>query len=589
MPILVAAIFAFALAQDTWPAERVESGSYHSPSLKSELLDVPDPKDETKTVKAQVHTFIAWMLTGSDAPPDSTEVARTCNLNQGKQVEPVELLSETSVTNLDGTALSINFALSDAGIDTNAAMPTVTAGLQTWTHMHDAKLRSEPVKFEVTWNPYSNGNAQALVDHDVGYKIYKFPLHCYLMRQYKIGDKVYTLSQSPIPSDSVRVMKSAQKEPLATRVIIPDKAEEDNRTGFYTTPWQEKLPGISYPGGWAGLISWQGGDVGSSDLKIGDLKGGPYWNGFAGGSMTMGGVFTGDGMSRINFNPGAISAGLGTIQPPNDMYFPGGTLFVPNDPRYQVLMAGQNFSYRKMVGLFATTNPQLPPNQGYTLCTQMTRLEPTNAVTYLPVAPPNSIFTAIARMSDEAIFKGPAEQARVWIYTNKASFTEINDKLIPGVNARQYVNCLSDVARLGGLTAKDMETAKLFEPRLLGASGLSPKVAAWFYDHLITSWPKETRAALVKPGAELTKLVAAGAKPDDLKSAAAMTAYLMENGNADVRIGAMTYLMAVPDENVAALAALKPLRVGMVQNSANAEERGLFEQVKVRYAISTGG
>ena len=588
MPVL-SWILAAALFDDPWPPVETQFGmfGYRSAPIKNELVTAKNPLDPSKEIKAQVFTILTidGDPKGEGYEANGREVAKTCYHNVSAQSEETTLYTSSEISDIESIELNTSLALMGLNLEPQKLVPRLDEHLRKWPEFVLSIFFKDRI-IKTTWNPYADDNPRALVEHDLGFRLMLLPLDVRLRRVFQFEGKTYEFDNTVIPNSSKLKIRVPLEEPIETRVIVPKDAALP-ASGWGALPWNpQRLPGLQFPGGSTFLLPWPGGDVGTIDVKLEDIKNDdPSWQLILDGykkSQAGNFLFVGEGMNRIIFNPGGAGANLGPGVP-DTMIFPGGTLFVPTDPKHQIVMGGQSYGApgNPAKELFATRSPQRAPNQGYTLCAQMHKREPVSTVGYFPVAPPNSVYPNLARMTDQAIFKGPAEQARLWIYTNHAGYQEINAKLLPGVSARQYVNCLYEVWKVSGLSPDDLKPIKLTDPVLLGASGLEEEPARWFYSLVVAHHARETEAELQKPSSDLRALLDSD-KPDDVKSCATMLGYMLEFGDPAIRRAAMTLLLAYPSTKDAQIKEAVKIPIGCLQTGP-ADSLELFTKVKERF------
>lgn len=224
-----------------------------------------------------------------------------------------------------------------------------------------------------------------------------------------------------------------------------------------------------------------------------------------------------------------------------------GTVFVPNKPDYQNMVLYSPLTVRMgyegflVAGIHPTWVQEAA--KGATFCANMAKKEPDDTVRYYPFGCSDPVIVKMAQMSEAARQNGPWDQARLWMYTDKASLEEINKRLRPSLLPGYYVRNLRDIEKLGGWTDADRKNKKLFDPGLLFAPTGDTEASAFFFSRMASSFPKETRDALERgyadPVNQLWTEAGADLKTDHLRF---MLDSLLKAENTDVQTGMLAFL-----------------------------------------------
>lgn len=144
------------------------------------------------------------------------------------------------------------------------------------------------------------------------------------------------------------------------------------------------------------------------------------------------------------------------------LYFPPGTRFVPDDDEYQEMTSFEAFSLGDYTEMSLGGGA---PMQIQVFCTEQGKHQPDGKVKYLPAAPKDlTVSTLMHRVSLER-HRGPWDQVRLWIYTDKIPYDQAKTRLVPSVDAGQYLTLLHDVVRIGRQDGANAATyEKLVEP-----------------------------------------------------------------------------------------------------------------------------
>jgi len=168
------------------------------------------------------------------------------------------------------------------------------------------------------------------------------------------------------------------------------------------------------------------------------------------------------------------------------------------------------------------------PSTFRTQCLNIKLKEPAAGVKYFPFASSDQMIGSLAKMAEASRFKGPWDQARTWIYTDKAPLAEINKRIIPGISGGQYINGLHDVAKLGGLQAKDFLNMEMFDAKLLGNGYGRPDAVRWFLGQVTKNGEAQFASLFKSNPAKLLEMI-----PNSDKDIANQGAEIIAAGIAD--------------------------------------------------------
>lgn len=219
-------------------------------------------------------------------------------------------------------------------------------------------------------------------------------------------------------------------------------------------------------------------------------------------SMMSGAAAQGDNMNTMRFpgDPGA----MGDPRCGSSISMPPGTLWYPDQPGYQAMMNTTKLSYR--FDFQVSMDGGALQSEMETHCLNMALKEPAAGVRYFPYSSPDMLVSELAKMTEASMIRGPWDQARTWIYSDKASYDEVNKRIIPNIGPSQYVNGLWDVVSRGGFTKEHLSDPKYFQPKLLAASGAREDAFRWYVNRCIQLDPGEVSSWIGGSPEELTRL-----------------------------------------------------------------------------------
>ncbi|MBL8067758.1 MAG: Plug domain-containing protein [Armatimonadetes bacterium] len=199
-----------------------------------------------------------------------------------------------------------------------------------------------------------------------------------------------------------------------------------------------------------------------------------------------------------------------------DLDCPPGTIWYPSNPAYQAMMTGVRYSRLTFAEVFAGIGRGgQDPRAMRVLCMNMEKKEPAAGVKYYPYRPKDPVISSLANLMDQANFRGPWDQARLWIYTDKATYEQVNERLVNGVGQSAYLMALADVAFAGGLDDKMLKDPKYVKPEFMIGSGAPSYARTWLMETLDAFHPKKAGEWLKGNAATMLQLVGPKADQDD--------------------------------------------------------------------------
>ncbi|MCB8933267.1 MAG: hypothetical protein M9921_09695 [Fimbriimonadaceae bacterium] len=176
------------------------------------------------------------------------------------------------------------------------------------------------------------------------------------------------------------------------------------------------------------------------------------------------------------------------------LFLPAGTRLVPDDSSAQELVVAENAELlRSTFGVTAISDAE--PQRVRVLCAQMKKEAPTAKTRYAVAYPKDPTFRRLAGIAAASRSRGPWDQARLWIYTDDASYDTILDRLDPPITKSSYVRVLHDV--LGGSLpeAKANKLRGLLKPEFLAEPIPDDPSANWALRTALAADPKAVVAA----------------------------------------------------------------------------------------------
>ncbi|MBS1713723.1 MAG: hypothetical protein JST30_05240 [Armatimonadetes bacterium] len=115
-----------------------------------------------------------------------------------------------------------------------------------------------------------------------------------------------------------------------------------------------------------------------------------------------------------------------------------------------------------------------------TLCLNIKKREPEPGKQYRLVPPSRPAVVDLARMTRDSRFKGPWDQTRLWIVTDRASLDDVGKVLLPGPTPRMYLRELYTVVERNLFRIDPKTDLKLADNRLFVTSAPDEGPLDWF-------------------------------------------------------------------------------------------------------------
>lgn len=185
------------------------------------------------------------------------------------------------------------------------------------------------------------------------------------------------------------------------------------------------------------------------------------------------------------------------------------------------------------------------------MCMEMSKGEPTKATKFRLSPTADPVIQRIGRQINQSRIVGPWDQAKVWIYTDGATYADIQQKLIPPPSRARYARGLFELYQAGA----DFSSPKLktcVEPGLL-CDFVSDDATRWLAFKVLED-PARLESWSRRGAADMAKLLAADALAGSVKHFVRVVNIL---ASSDVPAGhraAVAIMSAVPEASRAKLA-----------------------------------
>ncbi len=600
------ALFTVIGHQSTLQDYVVQRGedTFDSRPFNSHKETVQDPNDPNKQVEATVSYFWHYGIHEEDEP-DDYEVVRTVRVRPESPAKPFTMSNRRVRLEDDPGNRTATNKLAETfvreGIPT-ADAPIFERSMQAMRKEAAGSISPIPV----TVDPNKDLKPGGWTVREYGYDVWVTDLHVQLVKKIEIPGQAPRLLN--VGSEQIyNLWEYWTPVPLIRERFIPDPTTGSQSS--YQLP--ESIGGVKFSDEYATLTGI--GYVPPPRLRSNETT---FGVGVMVNTMNAGGymdrVFETIPRDRreifdiIKLTPGKVndmlnataaqgkdmnsltlSSDLSSLNMPpcgSEMVMPPGTIWIPDRPGYQSMMSTTRVGIR--YSFDANIDGGEPMfESARTHCLNKDLKEPELGVRYFPFMSNDDGLVALADMTSKNNFRGPWDQVRTWLYTDKVSFDEANDRLMLGATEGQYTNNLFDVLKVGGFTAADLKNKKLFDPKLLSGAGALDKAFDWVAMQAGEIAGKEVRKWIEGMPEEVQRMLKSPANDMEKKHVPRLMKQLLGSLDLDTRMGALTFL----DKSVGAEAQLKD-KIGDLRASVfsvDEKEATLAKKVAERYVTPT--
>jgi hypothetical protein len=186
-------------------------------------------------------------------------------------------------------------------------------------------------------------------------------------------------------------------------------------------------------------------------------------------------------------------------------------------------------------------------------CLDMNKKEPTPATKFRIIPSRDPIVARLAKVANNSLVQGPDDQARIWIYTDAASYEQVEKRLIPAPGPGAYIKLLHEAKRAGApLDASRYDGC--FSPALLSAVDAPAKDMAWFASTLAQRDPSAAAQGAKAATAAWAQALTGDVKKETFATAAALVSALCSSGLEEAQKAGLSLLKAAPESARAGLA-----------------------------------
>jgi hypothetical protein len=258
------------------------------------------------------------------------------------------------------------------------------------------------------------------------------------------------------------------------------------------------------------------------------------------------------------------------------IFLPSGTVLVPGKGGVQSMITVDPLLLKSS----ALTSGEVQDKSIAVHCLEIDKDPPGPSTTFTLGRPNDTILRNLAMMTTRSTIRGPWDQARMWIYTDKASLERVNKRLAIGCPPGMYVRSLWEVHTMGGFKDADLNNPALFKPELLGGVSNRKESANWYTGVLIGRHRPALLSYLTGGGKEYADLITSTnplASDQFLRS----LRLLMRSEHEDVRLAALKFLDA-QDADALKKAIGRPLLDWAPHIDREGEEAALAEKLKAK-------
>ncbi len=574
--------------------------TYDSQPMNPHTEQVPDPADPTKTVTAKVSHFIKFRIHLEDEPDDYV-VSRVVRTRPEQPARPFQM-SEMRVSierNLDNRDAIRGLSQTlDAEKVPASNVGLFNRALQAMRGLAIEEIDTTPE----TIDPNVGIKGGGWTERAYGYDIYYTDLHMQVVKKIEIEGRL-PVEQNVGREQVFDLWEYWIPVPMIRERFIPDPIGSPSHSMNMSLP--DGFGGIKFTDQYAGLLGRPYVTLPRINTEIRYLTGGQSVTTNANRyqdqvfatmpgtrdaildvikltprtitNMLNGAAAQGEDMNALNM-PGDPDM-MGDPMCGSEMYMPYGTLWIPDKPGYQVMMNTTPMRYQFAADASLEGAPSFASAR--THCLNKSLKMPEAGVRYFPYMSNDEILTQLAEMTNASNFRGPWDQVRTWIYTDKISLADAHEALDFPVSESQYASGLFDVFKLGGFDAKDLLNKKLFTPDLLSSATLTDKAFDWLSMRVGEIAGKEVRKWIEGMPPQIAKMLKTPANDFEKKHAPRLFRNLLESLDKDTRMGALTYLDKSKDTDAALKDQLGDFRASIY--SDDKAEADLAKKVAPRF------
>ncbi|MBX3095614.1 MAG: hypothetical protein KF812_02010 [Fimbriimonadaceae bacterium] len=294
---------------------------------------------------------------------------------------------------------------------------------------------------------------------------------------------------------------------------------------------------------------------------------------FAGGQFAIN--CTGQNMNRANIQITNMSAD------PLRLFLPAGTILISDDSGVQNMVLAEDFAYQMSAESGTKSGPNLRQEAATVRvhCADISKKEPTSRTRFAILAAPSDEFAQAAWITAQSRFGGPWDQSRFWILSNQSTLAKVNDVIVPGVTASQYVANLYELTQSSAIDISKPEYARLIESGFLFEADPRPAPTHW----LVQTLGNRDNLRIANPTSEQIQALISG----DASGAATWIEACLASNLSAFRSAGLLLAMQVPEgkrDNVLKSGALGRLGDSLLSTDAGVNAAAM--QVVNGYGLS---
>jgi len=267
-----------------------------------------------------------------------------------------------------------------------------------------------------------------------------------------------------------------------------------------------------------------------------------------------------------------------------------GTVFVSQDDRVQDIGVVERIVLPVMAGMKASISVPVvrDPSElavrrfeakGRTLCLNMKRREPRIGDKFKVGAARDPVVRQLATFTAGLRIKGPTDQVRMWIVTDKANKDEIEKVLIPGPSAASYVRAMYEIAQNTALDLRHPDYRRVWVPDVGGGAAAGDEEFAWYVRNVERMDPRGLASSVKESIEAYARMLGPEGRSYEKDLPLTAARVLGASPSAEVRSAAVDLLLrAVPPsarEGFSAQGGLNGIGIWLTTNDAKAAEDAL--------------
>lgn len=229
---------------------------------------------------------------------------------------------------------------------------------------------------------------------------------------------------------------------------------------------------------------------------------------------------------------------------PFDFWIPAGSVCdTDNDGVQDCLIIRPCVINLPSLSIFSPDGPVRVTAKLRTMCMELSKHEPSKSTKFSLMPNSDPVLARIGHQISRSRFIGSWDQAKIWIYTDGATYEDIQKRLLPAPGKGSYARALYEAA-VAGTNFDAPKWSKCIEPTLLTAYG--SKGATVWLAHRIARTPARLSTWVRSGASEMAQLLGPSATEQEAHHFARVVSIFAASQNVEAQRAAIAIMSAVP-------------------------------------------